>query len=227
MGEVWRLPQSNNVTDARTLKSGLVLVAEQNYFRVAQWDPITGRDFNPRNTQTQPVVAAPTADGGVLVVCRGSVSEFDAKGAAAFPEYARPTADIQSGAKLPNGETVFVTLQQQPNAPNCFRLDRKGKPVGTPVTLGPIHNAHAMDVVGDDHVLVCEPGQAAEYDLKTGKLVWEYKVNNPTSAQRLPNGNTLVAALNENRAVEVLPTGEAVWEYAAKDRLKVSRIYHR
>jgi hypothetical protein len=226
MNEVWRLPQPNNVSDARVLPTGRVLIAEQNYFQVSQWDPLTGDKFNPRNTQTQPVVAAPVGDGGVLIVCRGSVAEFDPKGALVF-EHVRPTADIQSGVRLPNGDTLFVTVQQQPNTANCFRLDRKGKPVGNPVTLGQIIDAHSMDAFGEDHVLVCEQTQAAEYDLKTGKVVWEYKTDRPVSVQRLVNGNTLVSSLNQNRAVEVLPTGEVVWEYASKDRLKVSRIYHR
>ena len=45
--------------------------------------------------------------------------------------------------------------------------------------------------------------------------------------QRLLNGNTVVAALNQPRAVEVDPDGQVVWDYAATDDLKVMRLYQR
>src|SRR5262249_32278021 len=226
MKEKWRLTQVNNASDARVLPSGRVLVAEQNYFRGGEWNPATGAMVSSRGTQTQPIVAAPLPDGGVLIVCRGSVSEFDKAGGKVF-EHFRQTGDIQSGVRLPNGETVIMIFQQQPNAPNCLRIDAKGKEVGKPLTLGTVQDAHGMDVVGEDHILVCEPDKAAEYALKTGKLVWKYDIDHPTSVQRLPNGNTLIASLNVNRAVEVDPAGEVVWEYSAPDQLRVARIYHR
>src|SRR5207248_1192614 len=132
-------------------------------------------------------------------------------------EYFRPTADIRAGARLPNGDTVVVTESQPGGPPNCLRLDPKGKEVGKPLVLGPVIDAHAMDVVGEDRVLVCETTQVAEYDLKTAKLVWQHTANRPTGVQRLANGNTVIANMNQNLAVEVDPDGEAVWEYAAKD----------
>jgi hypothetical protein len=222
----WQLPQVNNAADARILPSGRVLVAEQNSFRVAEWNPLTGESGGARATLTQPIVAVPLADGGTLIVCRGSVGEYDKAGVRVF-EYFRPTADIQSGARLPNGDTLVVTLQPQAGAPNGLRLDRKGKEIGKPMVLGPVVDAHAMDVVGEDHVLVCETTQVAEYDLKTAKLVWQHVSTRPTGVQRLPNGNTVIANLNQNTAVEVDPAGEVVWEYAAKDDMRVSRLCHR
>jgi outer membrane protein assembly factor BamB len=69
-------------------------------------------------------------------------------------------------------------------------------------------------------VLVCEYNRVAEYNLKTGKLVWSYNCNNPNSAQRLPNGNTLITLMNDQpngRIIELAPDGEIVWEYQSKD----------
>jgi hypothetical protein len=64
-----------------------------------------------------------------------------------------------------------------------------------------------------------------EFDPVTFDIVWEY--GNPdaasedffysffvSSAQRLPNGNTLVAIGNESRIVEVTPDKRVVWRYA-------------
>src|SRR5207253_3253110 len=138
-------------------------------------------------TLTQPIVAAPLPEGGTLIVCRSSVGEYDKAGARVF-EYFRPTSDILSGARLPSGDTLVVTVQPEAGKPNCFRLDRKGKEIGQPLVLGPVIDTHAMDVVGEDRILVCESTQAAEYDLKTAKLVWQYTSNRPTGVQRLANG---------------------------------------
>ena len=59
------------------------------------------------------------------------------------------------------------------------------------------------------------------------KLTWKYDCERPTSVQRLSNGNTLIASPSANRAIEVDPDGQVVWEYNAKDQLRVARIYHR
>ena len=89
-----------------------------------------------------------------------------------------------------------------------------------------------MHAFAEDKVLVCEFDKVAEYDLKTGKQTWKHNTpaNSPNSAQscqRLPNGNTLIALLNQNQVIEVDPSGEIVWEYAAKDGLRVGRAYRR
>lgn len=60
-----------------------------------------------------------------------------------------------------------------------------------------------------------------EVDRATQSVVWEYRDDPPqnfyspymSSAQRLPNGNTLVAEGSFGRIFEVTPTHEVVWEY--------------
>jgi hypothetical protein len=76
---------------------------------------------------------------------------------------------------------------------------------------------------------MCEANQVAEYDLKTGKVGWKYAVNVPTGVQRLPNGNTLIAAHNNNqsRAIEVDPAGDVLWEYKSKDGHLILKAYRR
>jgi hypothetical protein len=55
----------------------------------------------------------------------------------------------------------------------------------------------------------------------TGEIVWEYREDPPGdmytfvcgSAQRLPNGNTLMCETCMGRFLEVTPDKKAVWEY--------------
>jgi len=73
------------------------------------------------------------------------------------------------------------------------------------------------------HLLLCRVGAwdpgVSEVD-QQGKEVWSFKGIQPNSAQRLDNGNTLVAdagapgAPFRPRVVELTPDGKPAWEYA-------------
>jgi hypothetical protein len=71
-----------------------------------------------------------------------------------------------------------------------------------------------------------ESSRVIEFDPTTLKMVWSYPKAGPgpgpraslfsgfvCSAQRLPNGNTLITEGNDGRLIEVTPEGETVWEY--------------
>ena len=60
-----------------------------------------------------------------------------------------------------------------------------------------------------------------EVDPATDEIAWEYRGSpvlsfysfHISSAQRLPNGNTLICEGGTGRFFEVTPPGEIVWEY--------------
>ena len=228
--EKWQFTNSRNPWDARVMADGKILMVE-NYSQVTDRDT-NGTILKTRNLN-QPLAAQPLPNGGLVVICRQFVYEFDKEGAQTWM-YSRvnpagqPIADILAGRRLPNGDTIIITMEQA--GVNCFRLDPKGKLVGKGITVGKLQNNGFivnMDNVGDDSILICESDKVAEYDLKTGKAGWKYATTLPTSVQRLPNGNTLIASSNQNRAFEVDPSGDVVWEYKAKDGLQVSKAYRR
>ena len=208
--------------DARMQPNGLFLVIDSGRVNERQADG----DMTILKALNQPMYAEKTAEGSLFVVCRAMIVEYDKSGNQLWI-HARPNNDILTGRRLPGGDVIFVT--SNPQGPNCFRLDRKLNPVGKPMTLGRMLNQqwNGMDVVGEDRILLCEQNRVVEYDLKTAKAGWNYTMNMATSVQRLPNGNTLIASVNQNKAVEVTPDGEVVWEYQAKDGLSVARAYRR
>ncbi|MDD3719686.1 MAG: arylsulfotransferase family protein [Actinomycetota bacterium] len=95
------------------------------------------------------------------------------------------------------------------------------------------HHAHMIPagLPGEGNILVFDNGGAAgypllfrwtsrilEFDPVTLDLVWKYEDPNffsfyISSAQRLPNGNTLIDEGSVGRVFEVDPAGETVWEY--------------
>ena len=86
---------------------------------------------------------------------------------------------------------------------------------------------HDAQVLENGHILLFDNGlhrgwsRAIELDPLTGRIVWEYRATpeesfytgSKGSAQRLPNGNTLLAESDRGRAIEVTPDGDVVWEF--------------
>ncbi|MBD3278757.1 MAG: hypothetical protein GF388_10695 [Candidatus Aegiribacteria sp.] len=94
---------------------------------------------------------------------------------------------------------------------------------GTECISGP-HDASLLDsgnILLFDNGLGRKRSRVIEVNPLTDQIEWEYTADPPESfytqskgsAQRLPNGNTLLAESDNGRAIEVSPDGEIVWEY--------------
>jgi len=84
---------------------------------------------------------------------------------------------------------------------------------------------HQPTLLPDGRILIFDNGVEREYsrvieiDPLTEKIVWEYTAATPEefftsgggSAQRLPNGNTLISETNKGRVFEINREGEVVW----------------
>jgi hypothetical protein len=93
---------------------------------------------------------------------------------------------------------------------------------------GEIEGPHHPTMLQNGHILVFDNGlpprqysRVLELDPATESIVWEYRAEIPEdfysqtrgSAQRLPNGNTLICESDKGRAFEVTEEGEIVWEW--------------
>ena len=76
-----------------------------------------------------------------------------------------------------------------------------------------------IDVLPNGRVLVPQyrNHKVTEYDLN-GKVVWEARVQAPTSAVRLANGHTLAATLLGQRVLELNRNGQEVWQHQTDGR---------
>lgn len=225
--ERWQITNLANPSDARMLPNGRFVISEFNN------NQVTERDTSGKQIQrwgvSQPLMVEPLPNGGFLIASRNDIQEFDKESKPVF-RYSRPGGqhDIVAGRRQPNGETVFVTTTGT-GKENVHRLNAKGQPAGKSIELGRTNAMYAgLDVLSNDRILLAEATRVAEYDLKTGKAGWSYNIANPSSVQRLPNGNTLIAASQSNKLIEVDETGEIVWQYEIKDKLlSVLRAYRR
>jgi hypothetical protein len=103
---------------------------------------------------------------------------------------------------------------------------------------GDLQWPHHPTMVGGGNILVFDNGvlrgfsRVVEVDPLTDKIVWEYVADPPESfytyekgsAQRLPNGNTLICDGDNGRAFEVTRGGEIVWEWLNPAMKKGRRV---
>jgi hypothetical protein len=106
-------------------------------------------------------------------------------------------------------------------------LDRASKKIVWSWGGGALDWPHTPTMLADGRLLVFDNGthrgfsRAVEVEPPSGRTVWEYRGDPPASfyssgrgsAQRLPNGDTLICQSNAGRAFEVTPAGRVVWEY--------------
>ena len=75
-------------------------------------------------------------------------------------------------------------------------------------------------------LLLTQAGGVREYD-PDGKPGWQGPARQPTSVQRLPNGNTLVSELSTKQIMEIDRGGQTVWDYKPADGSTPLRAYRR
>ncbi len=225
---------------------GRMWLAEQNTSSIVERD-LAGKQITTRQILIdmpgggrqggQPQGVQMMDDGGVMAVCRNALVIYDKKGDIKT-KYARPNNpnfgnhDIVAAVKMKNGEIAVLVQNQGPQGqkPSIIFLDKEGKEIEKKTVSVPTASYQGAIVEsGEGRLLVTESMKVTEYDIKTGKSVWEKGgLNQPKSLQRLPNGNTLI--LHNNVLIEVTPDGETAWTFnATKDnqQSQVMRAYLR
>lgn len=215
---------------------GRMWTAEQNTQSIVERD-LTGKQLNNRQVMidmpgggrqfTQPQGVQVLEDGGVMAVCRNAVVVYDKKGEVKA-KYLRPNNpnfgnhDITAATRLKNGEIAVFVLNNtnQGQKPTVIFLDKDGKEIEKKtISVPSAYHQGAILESGEGRVMVTETNKVVEYDIKTGKAVWEKaNLNNPRSLQRLPNGNILVLhGYNPGTVTEFTPEGEVAWKFDIRD----------
>jgi hypothetical protein len=114
-----------------------------------------------------------------------------------------------------------------------FIIDRDSGDIVWQWGEGELLGQHQPTMLSNGNILLFDNGwgppmrgwsQVLEMAPASGEIVWRYRTDPATDfwspvgsgAQRLPNGNTLICAMNwsePGRLFEVTPEGDIVWEY--------------
>jgi len=201
----WKVEGLQFPIDAQILPGNRLLVAEHNKHTISEREITTGKIIWQQQV-LMPVSLQKLPDGNMFVAARNQLYEFDRERKQIFT-YARPQHDIVAAQKMRGGDMLFVTNNGQ-----LVRINKKGEQIKT-FSVGRVNYCSGLEALPNNRVLVTQWNGVAEYDLETGQSKWSAQVNTPTSVQRLPNGNTLVASMNTMKVVELDSNGKQVWEY--------------
>jgi hypothetical protein len=203
---VWKIEGLQMPSDAVVVGRDRVLIAEQNSHQV------TERTFAGavvwKKSVVMPTGVQRLPNGNTFITSRNQVVECDPRGQDVF-HHPRPPHDIVAAQKLRTGETVLVTVSGA-----CIRLDAKGREARS-FNIGRTFYAYGgLEVLPTGRVLVTQRDAVTEFEAD-GRPAWTATCARPTSVQRLPNGNTLVASgvAPQAQVVELDRTGQAVWDY--------------
>jgi HEAT repeat protein len=201
----WELKGLQNVQDAQVVGNDRVLLAEYGARRV------TERDFKGSQVWEKQLTSWPSGvkrlpNGHTVIATRNQILEVD-RGGREVITINRPQNDIMSGGKLRDGQFLLISNQGL-----CVRLDAAGKEVKSYRIQNVSNFGNDVLPTGGVVVPIQYMNKVIEYDAD-GKVVWEAAVTQPTSAQRLPNGNTLVSSYNfPGKLIELDKGGKAVSE---------------
>jgi HEAT repeat protein len=201
----WQLSGLSNPWDFQVLPGHRVLVAEYGASRVSERN-LKG-DIVWQKQVGNPISCQRLSNGHTFIATRNQLLEVDRSGKEVFT-LNRNSWDIMSARKLRDGQIVMVSQS------GCHRLDASGKELRSyqlPNGVG----TYYIDISPKGSILLAQSWMNKVYDYDPdGKLVTEINVNQPWSAFRLPNGNTLVSTQNwPAKVLEVDKTGKTVWEH--------------
>lgn len=198
--------------DAQVVGSDRVLIAE--YFN----NRVTERDFKG-NVVWEKSVAMPVGcqrlpGGQTFITSRRQLVMVDRAGKELFTYFAQ-NSNIAAAQRLRNGNTVVVSTVGQLKVLDPQGNEIRAFPVGQVYTMG-----GSIDAVPGGRFLLAlyRENRVVEYEATGGRIVWQASVPYPTSAVRLPGGNTLVVSMTGNRVVELNPAGQEVWSYNPEGR---------
>jgi hypothetical protein len=207
----WRINGLRYPVDAQVVAHNRVLVAEYLDRRVSE------RDFDGKilweKQVAMPIACQRLENGHTFIATRKELLVVDRMGREVF-SYQPPAPGVNAARKLNNGDMVVITSSGQLLWLDPLGKERRNFYAGQVYTLG-----GNVDVLPNGRVLVPQyrNHKVTEYDL-SGHVVWEARVQGPTSAVRLPNGHTLVATMTGQRVLELDQSGREVWQHAADGR---------
>lgn len=232
-GEVlWEIKNLQQPADAVVVGDDRVLIAENSPNGTGT---VNLRDFRGNviwsKAAAQPVGVQALPRGGVLVVQRNLISEYDSKQTEVF-HYQRERYDIVAAAKDKNGDYLFVT-SSGPNGSQCVRMDKLKKEIRSfPVNVGGPGPGRlffaGLEILPSGRILIAHTGGVTEFDAdgKNPTRITLKDAPQLSSVQRLVNGNTLVVGFDHRNVLEIDRQGKTVWDYAAADK-GIPRKAHR
>lgn len=204
----WEITGLNWPRDAQVVGHDRVLIAEQNGQCVSERNLRGEIIWKKQLGGCNPVGVQRLRNGRTFIACMNKLIELD-RGGREVMSINRPNNDVCAARKMRDGSIIVVSQNNQ-----IVRLDSSGKELKSFQVQMAWHNG--IDILDNGHVIIPEMwfNRVTEYDAE-GKSVWQTQtVQQPMSACRLPNGNTLIGQQwwPQSKLYEIDPSGKTVSE---------------
>jgi HEAT repeat protein len=208
----WEITGLTYPMDAQVLRNGNVLIAENQGRRVSERDK-KGNIKWQKALNGNPVACQRLRNGNTFIACYYNIMEVKPDGTEVYNHQRGFNNYIFSAHKMHNGNIVFMT-----NVGTVVVMNPKGKELHS-FTIQNLGNWCSVEGLRNGHFLIALMSQnkVVEMDV-TGKEKRSISVDGVHTATRLPNGNTLVAGMNNRIVAEYDRAGKKVWETTAPGR---------
>ncbi len=198
---------------AQPVATDRLLIAEYAGRRIGE-RTLDGKSIWEKELPANPVAVQRLANGNTFVACRNRLLEIDRQRKEVW-QASRPVRDVVGARKHADGSMVLLT-----DDGSCRWLDATGRELSRFSAPGPHVMGTGLDLLPNKRVLVPSFGldRVTEYDA-LGNVLWEAAVPGPASAERLPNGHTLVGCTMPPLVVELDRLGQVVWRYQPQQAL--------
>jgi hypothetical protein len=187
-----------------------------NRILIAESNQVTERNFKGdilwKKQVNNPMNVSRLPNGNIFIATRSQIVEVDRNGKEVSAIY-RPNADVMAAHRLRDGQIALVSAHGY-----FCRLDATGKESKRFNLVNGV-GSNYIDFTSKGNVLMPIQWNNAvqEFDLE-GNIVWEGSAQQPTSAFRMPNGNTLVGTQSwPAKVFELDKNGKVIWEYQAQN----------
>ncbi|HZV05734.1 MAG TPA: HEAT repeat domain-containing protein [Gemmataceae bacterium] len=203
----WHLNGLMNPRDVQVLGNDRILIAEWNAQRVSERNRRGDIIWQKQTQGTYPLAAQRLPNGHTFIACQSKLMEVDRAGNEVY-SIGRPN-DVIMARRMRDGQIILVSSNSQ-----VIRMDTTGKQLKS-FNVQMIWQT-GVNILPNGHVIVPATwmNRVMEYDAE-GKIVMQMNANQPSCADRLRNGNMLVAPQQwPSKVIETEPSGKQVSEFA-------------
>jgi HEAT repeat protein len=216
----WQIGNLKYPVDAQVLPGERVLVTEWDGNRVAEFDFRGNVIWKKEGFTGRATNAQRLPNGNTFICTTNELLEVDRSGRALYT--VRVNQGLTAGYRASNGEIICLRNDGQ-----CVRYDTAGKEIKSFASNRDTSWTSGIDLARNGNILISQPSpsqKVTEYS-PDGKVVKEWTTPQITTATKLANGNILAASHNDQKVIELDPSGKKVWEY--KDEYHIFRAKRR
>jgi hypothetical protein len=218
----WQIQSLAGPQDAQVLPAGRVLIAEHHANRVTERDH-AGKILWQHATTDNPIACRRLPNGNTLIATYEALYEVTPRHERVFQHHER--RNFRDALPLPNGHVLYVTgngMLVERNA-NCEHLLRTIVPEEH--ASGAKFRARVEALVNGRFLLTLGGANRVVEIGSAGKIRWQFAVTSPMSANRLPNGHTLIACYEDHCVIEVDRAGKEISRQVLEGRPFLVRRY--